>query len=102
MRLKEFYQLEFQIIYSNTTKADYSQHVLPTVERAIADLIGSCNLQLSDRVPDYAEWTQDVVNLEHNLEVCSISQRKDFDGAKVLEVAVGTDRCVYCCVERKS
>jgi hypothetical protein len=28
------------------------------------------------------------------MELCSISQRKDFEGAKVLEVAVGTDRVV--------
>lgn len=30
-----------------------------------------------------------------NMEVCSISRRRDFPEANVLEVAIGTDRCVH-------
>lgn len=95
MRLKEFYQLEFQIIFSSTTKNDYSLTLLPAVRDAISSFIGPCKLIPSDRLPDYAEWTQDVVCERNDMEVCSISKRLDFDGMVVLEVAIGTDRCVY-------
>lgn len=95
MRLKEFYQLEFQIIFSSTTKNDYSLTLLPAVKDAISSFIGPCKLIPSDRLPDYAEWTQDVVCERNDMEVCSISKRLDFEGMVVLEVAIGTDRCVY-------
>jgi hypothetical protein len=49
-------------------------------------------------VPD--DWDEKT-----NMEVCSISLRKDFlyqngASAKVLEVAIGTDRCVYNFLEK--
>lgn len=95
MRLKEFYQLEFQIVYSKSTANDYSQTVIPAVCEMIASLIGPCHTEPSDRIPDYAEWTQDVVCDKTGMEVCSISLRKDFPDMHVLEVAIGTDRCLY-------
>jgi glycyl-tRNA synthetase len=95
MRLKEFYQLEFQCIYGLTTANDYSKAVIPVVHRMISDMIGQCRIEKSDRLPDYAEETTDIVCNASNMEVCSISKRKDFKDAKVLEVAIGTDRCVY-------
>lgn len=95
MRLKEFYQLEFQIAYSETTFKDYSVELIPAMQKSISDLIGSCRIEASDRLPDYAESTTDIVCEKTNMEVASISKRKDFSGAKVLEVAIGTDRCVY-------
>lgn len=95
MRLKEFYQLEFQCIYGLTTKNDYALAIVPGVRRMISDLIGPCRVEKSDRLPDYSEETVDVVCEANNMEVVSISKRKDFPDAKVLEVAVGTDRCVY-------
>jgi hypothetical protein len=66
------------------------------VEKSISEFIGTCYIQDSDRLPDYAEWTKDIVCDKNNMEVCSISLRKDFNEAKVLEIAVGTDRCVFC------
>lgn len=96
MRLKEFYQQEFQIIYSPTTAKDYSAELIPVVANVISRAINfDCRIEDSDRLPDYAEWTKDVVCIESGMEVCSISSRKDFPGAKVLEVAIGTDRCIY-------
>lgn len=95
MRLKEFYQLEFQIAYSPTTANDYSKLLIPTVRSAIAEMIGPCRVEDSDRLPDYSEQTTDIVCERSNMEVCSISKRKDFPLAKILEVAIGTDRCVY-------
>jgi len=95
MRLKEFYQLEFQAIYGLTTANDYSVVVIPVVCKLIADMIGPCRIEASDRIPDYSEGTTDIVCERNGMEVCSISKRKDYLGAKVLEVAIGTDRCVY-------
>lgn len=104
MRLKEFYQLEFQCIYGLTTANDYSKAVIPAVQKMMADMLGPCRIEDSDRLPDYSERTVDVVCEKTNMEVCSISLRKDFKWtqgsgqaceAKVLEVAIGTDRCVY-------
>jgi glycyl-tRNA synthetase len=96
MRLKEFYQLEFQIIFAENTKNDYSVSLIPAVAAAISRVVGPCRVEDSDRLPDYSNWTKDVVCSKNDMEVCSISSRKDFPNAKVLEVAIGTDRCVYC------
>lgn len=93
VKLKEFYQQEFQCIYGLTTMADYSATVFPFVQEMISRWIGPCVLEDSDRLPSYSERTVDVVS--DGLEVCSMSIRNDFPNAKVLEVAIGTDRCVY-------
>lgn len=95
MRLKEFYQLEFQIAYSPTTANDYAVSLIPAVQRAISEMIGPCRMEPSDRLPDYSESTTDIIVEKTNMEVCSISKRKDFPQAKILEVAIGTDRCVF-------
>ncbi len=95
MRLKEFYQLEFQIIYGLTTQNDYSIKLFPEVQKMISDFIGECRLEESDRIPDYSEGTMDIICQKSDMEVCSMSKRKDFEGYKVLEIAIGTDRCIY-------
>lgn len=95
MRLKEFYQLEFQIAYSNTTANDYAIKLIPAVQKAISEMIGPCRVEASDRLPDYSEMTTDIICEKSDMEVCSISKRKDFPTAKILEVAIGTDRCIY-------
>lgn len=98
MRLKEFHQLEFQIIFAESTANNYSVKLIPDLQSIISLYIGSCRVEPSDRLPDYAEWTQDIVREKNNMEVCSISLRKDFYpelNAKVLEVAIGSDRLVY-------
>ncbi len=61
MRLKEFYQLEFQIIYGLTTQNDYSIKLFPEVQKMISDFIGECRLEESDRIPDYSEGTMDII-----------------------------------------
>ena len=95
MRLKEFYQLEYQIIFSPTTAADYTVNLYPDVLKAVSDMIGECKLEPSERLPDYSESTMDIVCLKSEMEVCSMSKRKDFEGYKVIEIAIGTDRCIY-------
>jgi glycyl-tRNA synthetase len=95
MRLKEFYQLEFQIIFGATTANDYSVALYPAVLKAISNMIGECRLEPSDRLPDYSEETMDIVCVKSEMEVCSMSKRKDLEGYKVIEIAIGTDRCIY-------
>jgi len=95
MRLKEFYQLEFQILYSPSTKNDYSLTLIPTVKQMIEDMIGPCHVEDSDRLPSYAEWTRDVICDKTGMEVCSMSKRTDYENMNVIEVAIGTDRCIY-------
>jgi glycyl-tRNA synthetase len=95
MRLKEFYQLEYQIIFSSSTGADYSVNLYPDVLKAISDMIGECRIEPSDRLPDYSEETMDIVCVKTEMEVCSMSKRKDLEGYKVIEIAIGTDRCIY-------
>lgn len=95
MRLKEFYQLEFQIIFGATTANDYSISLYPDVMKAISNMIGECRIEPSDRLPDYSEETMDIVCLKSEMEVCSMSKRKDLEGYKVIEIAIGTDRCIF-------
>ena len=95
MRLKEFYQLEFQILFSPSTKNDYSILLVPAVCKMIDNMIGPYHVEDSDRIPSYAEWTRDVVCDKTGMEVCSISKRTDYENMNVIEVAIGTDRCIY-------
>lgn len=95
MRLKEFYQLEFQILFSETTQNDYYPHIVEAVRKHLSFWTGPCRAEASDRLPSYSTETTDIVNERLNMELCSISRRTDFAGAKVIEVAVGTDRCVF-------
>jgi len=96
MRLKEFYQLEFQIIFSNSTMKDYSEKLYIDLWKSFNKLIGNCVAEPSDRLPSYSEETIDIINVwdGNSMELCSMSKRKDFEGFKVIEIAIGTDRCI--------
>lgn len=112
MRLKEFYQQEFQCIFAADTENDYHENILEPVRLMIAETISMpTRIIPSDRLPSYSLKTTDIEvhNGDKWMEVCSISLRKDFPiKAKfqskkkevekdllVLEVAIGLDRCVY-------
>jgi glycyl-tRNA synthetase len=112
MRLKEFYQQEFQCIYTADTALDYQEEILEKVRRMIGSMIHlPTRLVESDRLPAYSLRTMDVEvwNGDKWMEVCSISKRTDFPqkltfqgkkgqlekDALVLEIAIGLDRCVY-------
>jgi len=109
MRLKEFYQQEFQCIYAADTFNDYQSKILPGLVAVFQKLIGKpCRMVDSDRLPSYSLRTVDVEVNNGNkwMEVCSVSKRTDFPiqvkfGSKepkpmlVLEIAIGLDRCVY-------
>lgn len=119
VRLKEFYQLEFQCVFTDDTADDYHARLQKPVEAMLADMIGlPTRVVDSDRLPSYSLRTVDVEvdNGDKWMEVCSMSLRKDFPGTArfqgkkgvieknllVAEVAIGMDRCVYNFLERAS
>ena len=112
-RFKEFYQQEFQCLYTSDTKNDYQKAILEPVRVMINEIINlPTRIIESDRTPKYSELTMDIEvdNGDKFMEVCSISKRLDypyqaiFTNKKnnqvkkdlfVLEIAIGIDRCVY-------
>jgi glycyl-tRNA synthetase len=112
VRLKEFWQMEFQCAYAADTANDYHSAILEPVRRMLAAVTRlPTRIAPSDRLPAYSEITMDVEvdNGDKWMEVASISRRTDFPGTvavtgksatrqievKVLEIAIGLDRCVY-------
>lgn len=113
MRLKEFYQQEFQCAYTVDTMNDYQEKCLEPVRKMIATAVHlPTRIIASDRLPSYSLRTMDIEVLidERWMEVCSISKRTDFpvkfrymDKKKevqekdvlVLEIAIGLDRMVH-------
>lgn len=117
VRLKEFWQAEWQWVYTTDTGADYHSLILSPVMRMISDVVGlPTRLVPSDRLPSYSLITMDVeVAVDDRwMEVASISKRNDFPGTYIfssakgateknllnVEVAIGLDRCVYCIKRR--
>lgn len=112
MRLREFWQMEFQCAYSANTANDYQSKCLEPVRRMIGQFIGlPTRIVESDRLPDYSLRTMDVeADMgDRWMEICSISKREDFpaknryqnkkkewieDDILVLEIAIGLDRVV--------
>ena len=105
MRLKEFYQLEFQCLFAPSTAKDYAPELINAVREAMECFVGPCRIEDGDRLPNYAEWTKDIVwlgehrfanqdNLFPEMELASISKRKDLEKVCNIEVAIGMDRCV--------
>lgn len=106
LRFFEFTQAEWQCIYGLNTMADYREAVMPTLAEKLGWLCGKSQEKVrivpSDRLPGYSERTDDVEILRSTgrwTEVCSVSTRTDFEGARVLEIAVGLDRVVDIAAE---
>jgi glycyl-tRNA synthetase len=112
IRLKEFWQMEFQCAYAADTANDYHAAVLEPVRHMLAAVTRlPTRIVPSDRLPAYSEITMDVEvdNGDKWMEVASISRRTDFPATvtvtgksgqrevevRVLEIAIGLDRCVY-------
>ncbi|GAB2208913.1 hypothetical protein ROS1_57310 [Roseibium sp. ROS1] len=113
MRLKEFWQIEFQAAFTSDTGMDYHSASLEPVRKMIASVINlPTRIIVSDRLPSYSQVTMDVEvdNGFKWMEVCSISRRTDFPqrflsrakgggvrehGVLVLEIAIGLDRCLH-------
>jgi len=113
MRLKEFWQQEFQCAYSADTFNDYHSLCLEPIRKMIASNIGlPTRIIESDRLPSYSQITMDIEvdTGDRWMEVCSVSRRTDFPikyqyetkkrelkeiDILILEIAIGLDRCVY-------
>lgn len=117
MRLKEFYQQEFQCIYSADTFNDYQENVLESIRKILEDIIAMpTRIVESDRLPSYSLRTMDIEvwNEDKWMEICSISKRTDFPQKArftvkskvvekellVLEIALGIDRILYNYLKR--
>lgn len=113
MRLKEFWQMEFQCAFTADTGADYHTACLEPVRRMIGAMTRlPSRVVPSDRLPAYSQVTMDVEvdNGDKWMELASISRRTDFPqkaritakggevrelDVLVLEIAIGLDRCVH-------
>lgn len=94
MRLKEFYQLEFQIIYKEDhAKIDHKK-LIRTVKGIVQDYVGRCRT-VKAKPPHYSKRTTDIQLSKTKMELASISERTDFPDGKVMEIAIGTDRIVF-------
>ncbi|AXQ69254.1 hypothetical protein HOU02_gp471 [Caulobacter phage CcrBL9] len=103
LRFNQFWQLEFQCLYAEDTKADYATPVRESVLREVELIVGDQGRLIpSDRLPAYATETIDIETGWKGewKEVASTSRRTDFpeiNGARKLtcfEVAIGLDRLV--------
>jgi len=99
LRFNEFYQLEFQCFYSESSKCDYMSYLLSDIQQSMLHFLNKeIRITQSDRIPSYSEKTYDLECLYNNktMELASCSIRNDFDieGIKVLEMAIGTDRVI--------
>lgn len=108
MRLKEFYHLEYQCIYTKSTKNNYQESCIEEIAQMFLDILHlPTRIVVSDRLPAYSMKTLDIeVQNNHKwMEVCSVSLRKDFVCEHpinnqypeywVLEIATSTDRLLH-------
>lgn len=96
LRFNEFWQLEFQCMYSNATKCDYRQFLISASRREIERFVKLTSRVVdSDRLPSYSKSTKDIEVLTEIgwREIASCSLRTDFeDGTEVCEISIGLDR----------
>ena len=108
-RFKEFYQQEFQCVFTSDSANDYFSAIIENLAQAfMQEVCCPTRLVVSDRLPSYSEktWDVEVWNSEKWMEVASISLRHDFPvevqfksksvPCKVLEIATSPDRLTYC------
>jgi glycyl-tRNA synthetase len=100
IKRKEFYQLEFQCIYTPDSFCDYYAHLLQGVREGLSRMVKPpVRIVASDRLPGYSTETMDIeADMgDRWMELASISRRKDFgDNLLVAEVSIGLDRVIGC------
>lgn len=91
LRFKEFYQLEYQLVYAEGTMVDYHGKVADSLNQyfRLELLKTNSRVEAADKLPHYSTKTTDIYADGH--EIVGISTRKDFD-FPVLEIACGLDR----------
>lgn len=105
LRFNQFWQLEFQMIYTEDTKWDVAEASRNFAATAIAAVLPHRELRVvdSDRLPGYSDRTVDIEAAWKNdfIEVASTSERNDFHYSfgtkklKVFEIAIGLDRLIH-------
>ena len=101
LRYREFYQLEYQLIHSPDTKADYFKACVTETLMAALRLIRPDRWNLEenavpvsdDDLAHYSEKTTDIMIGGH--EVAAVSLRTDLEDFKVVEISIGLDRMTY-------
>lgn len=87
LRLRQFYQMEFQLFCSVGTMAPYIEEALKSLIRTFGG-----EVEIASELPHYSEKTIDwIIN---GMEVAGCSIRKDWKHGMVFEVAIGLDRLV--------
>lgn len=86
LRLCEFWQLEFELICSESTQADYMGKGI----EAILNHFRKGEIVYSEELPHYSIKTRDW--MIDGLEVAGCSIRKDLPGYQVHEISIGLDR----------
>lgn len=89
---KEFYQLEFQCIYTKGSKCDYFNELVKSMS-----LIRNVRVTSPERIPLYSSETMDLEMMYRGrwVGVARISKRIDFDDKhEVVEIAFGLGRLV--------
>ncbi|RUM43225.1 MAG: hypothetical protein DSY80_05970 [Desulfocapsa sp.] len=99
LRFNEFWQLEFQCVYAEGTKADYQARMVLGLAAEVEVMTGIRTRTVdSDRLPSYSTKTMDIEMRDNEnkrwVEIASISTRKDNQHGPVLEIAIGLDRLV--------
>jgi len=99
LRFKQFYQIEFQLAYSEGTKADYHTHAVESIMNILEFLfplykkeksLYSVDLvEFPEEMPFYSEKTTDIYLAD--VEVVAVSTRTDFR-YPVIEISCGLDR----------
>ena len=97
LRALEFWQLEFQCIYSDDTKFPYMDRLVPYAAEVVGKVTNKPYRVIdSDRLPSYSTKTVDIevyADRDRPFEVASCSLRNDFrEGYTVFEMAFGLDR----------
>lgn len=103
LRFNDFWQLEFQCIYAEGTKADYRGKLLDVLTPMVSRFTGAdVRVVPSDRLPSYSLSTLDI-EVTHRgnwREIASCSIRTDYmPGALVCETAFGLDRVATIATE---
>jgi len=86
LRLREFWQMEFQLFCLPDTKADYIRKALEFNKNYGGEVVEA------DELPHYSKLTLDW--MKDGLEVAGCSLRTDFEDLEVFEIAIGLDRLV--------
>jgi threonyl-tRNA synthetase len=100
MKLKEMYQLTFQIFYVEDHPKISSTNLIKAVKDEIQDYVGRCRVSDSQFLA-HSKWTKTIERSSNAMALATISERHDFttkynrSSVTVLEISICTDRIVY-------